>query len=814
MRKLFFGVSLITLSSLALEVLLTKAFDVMLTGGMAYMVITAAVFAFGLAGIYGSIRPLPSKKNLRRALTRLSMALAVSIAIIVPVMNWLPFDYWQLATAPVKQLFAFLAMYLALVAPFFLTGYILVAIFEAYANDIQEIYFWDLVGAGLGTVVIVPFIPMIGPGGLIVASSAMALLAASVFTENKLVAIPVTVLAAFIIAFPFMNMPNYIDFDDHIDKRGVRQDKAAGFLEVTRWDAVSKIEVLDRKWTPERSSRWWRSGDKKHIAYDGGNQSSYYYPFDGNFDALRMQLENDKSRVREHFWQLGVLASHYLKRDSGQKVLIIGAAGGQETKAALLYGADEVQAVELVSAVVELGKGDYASYIGNIFNLPNVSVVAGEGRSYLRQSEDKFYIIQMYSNHTSSSIARGTGALSPVYLQTAEAYEEYFSHLTEDGVLQVNHHYYPRMITTAAKAWHDAGRSNFQNHVAVFASPAEVSLPTVLISMKPWTKKQIDLLTVFLNPTEVEPYYRYRLIENPLDHTRSFLSAEFYDGSGFSRELADSMPIRVTPRTDDNPYFSFVRKSLSKLSPDKDLYVNEAMSSLLNQQFTLTKGIFPMDVLPLFFIGVLSMIVATLFVFVPLRFSTLGRERGAKSIPLLVYFSCLGAGFMIIELVFIQKFMQLVGNPVATYSTVIFSMLLSAGIGSLVSKKMNINPNGRWYLPFVATVVLGIAFIAVNAAAFDFGLQFALPGRILVAALLIFPVGFFLGMPFPLGVLALEGKPKGSIPWAWGMNGIATVVGGLVSVILGALLGFTVALWIALFLYVFALAAFPRLREI
>jgi spermidine synthase len=158
------------------------------------------------------------------------------------------------------------------------------------------------------------------------------------------------------------------------------------------------------------------SGDRKAIQYDGGNQTSYFYKFNGDLPALRAQLDRDKSHLNEHFWQIGVLAAHYLKRDSGQKVLILGSAGGQETKAALMYGAAHVDSVELVPTVVELGTGRYSSYIGDIFKNPKVHVEAGEGRSFLRHSRQTYDIIQVYSNHTSSSIAQGTGALSCRYI--------------------------------------------------------------------------------------------------------------------------------------------------------------------------------------------------------------------------------------------------------------------------------------------------------------------------------------------------------------------------------------------------------------
>src|SRR5262249_17297465 len=160
------------------------------------------------------------------------------------------------------------------------------------------------------------------------------------------------------------------------------------------------------------------------LQYDGGNQTSYFYKFDGNYKALRQLMEDHREKVNENFWQIGVLASHYLKRNTPHSVLVVGSAGGQETKAAVTYGANYVEAGELVPPDVNLAPGPYPPYIGNVSHSPVAHPHAGEGRTFTRHSDRKYDIIQIYSNHTSSSIAQGSGALSPVYLQTAEAYEE------------------------------------------------------------------------------------------------------------------------------------------------------------------------------------------------------------------------------------------------------------------------------------------------------------------------------------------------------------------------------------------------------
>jgi spermidine synthase len=809
MRRLSFGVMLIALSTLVLELMLTRVFDVTLTPNLSYFVVSLAVFSFGLAGIYATLRPIPVEDEIRGRLVGCAVGFAGAILLLQPIINALPLDYLRIVRAPVTTLLAFAALYLTLLVPFFLAGYILIAIFSKYAQKIQRLYFWDLVGAGLGTVLVIPFILQIGPGGLIVCAAALALVAAALFSESKGATRGYVVAALVIAAIPVIRGQHYIDFTYQMDKRGIITAIKQGRDELVRWDPISKIDVIDETFSPQTAAPWHKSGDRKLVQYDGGNQSSHFYKFDGNLKALRELMDRDRSKVNENFWQIGVLASHYLKRDTDHSALIIGSAGGQETKAALIYGATYVDAVELVPTVVDLATGSYSPYIGDIFHNPAVHPHAGEGRSFIRSSNRKYDIIQIYSNHTSSSIAQGSGAMSPVYLQTEEAYEEYFSHLTPTGVLHINHYGFPRMISTAALAWKNMGLKDFRSHVLVFFSPSELTLPTLLIKMSPWTAQEVADLSAYLAPKELDENDRLVLMEDPLDPSKSFLSNDFYSGN-FPSELAERMPVDFTPRTDDDPYFSEFRKHIAPIQPDPKTFVDKGTAYMLNA--SLIHGI-PMDQAHLWVTAGASVLFALLFILVPLKFSKVGREEGATALPLMAYFSCLGAGFITLELVFIQKFMHLIGSPLYTYSTVIFTLLLAAGIGSAASERMGIGSQRRWAFPFVAIIVIGLALIAVYPPLAKFALAFSLPGRAAVAALMIFPLGFFLGMPFPLGILAIAHQPRGAIAWAWGMNGLFTVIGGLGSVLLGLELGFNFTIVIALALYACALAVFRKMRD-
>jgi len=157
--------------------------------------------------------------------------------------------------------------------------------------------------------------------------------------------------------------------------------------------------------------------------------------------------------------------------------------------------------------------------------------------------------------------------------------------------------------------------------------------------------------------------------------------------------------------------------------------------------------------------------------------------------------------------------MHLIGSPLYTYSTIIFTMLLGAGLGSASSEKLGIGVRSRWLVPFIAVIALGAAILLIYPSAAQLALALPLGGRAAVAAAMIFPLGFFLGMPFPLGILAIAHQPRGAIAWAWGMNGLFTVAGGLASVVISLLRGFDFAVGVALVLYAAAALVFVPMRN-
>ena len=797
MNKTALGVFFIALASLLLELVLIRVFDVLWYPNMAYMVITLAVFSFGLAGVYLSIFPLDKNEKSWRWLTIASILMAVSALLLIPILNRFHFDYEQLANPETVFRMGrnFFIIYGFISIPFFLTGFVLSTVFMHYASQIRKLYFWDLLGAALGCLLLIPLLPKLGTVGIIVMVAALACLAAAFLSKQKILSAMAIAIAIVIVVVPF-TWDSIKTFEPHMNKRGfIRLNTVDDGKrnEGTWWDPISKVDILNYEGLDDKAFTF------KWIAYDGGTQTSYFYRFDGDYEKLRKELPQNATN---HFWDSYLAVSHYAKADSDAEVLVIGSAGGQEIKAALTYGAKHVDAVELVGKVVELGKTTYDEYIGGVMNHPNVNARKGEGRSYLRSTDKEYDIIQINSNHTSSSIAAGSGAMQAAYLQTVEAYEEYFTHLKSDGVLHINHHIYPKMVLTAAKAWKKMGRDNFRQHVLLFERSGHTdNLPTFLIKMTPWTEEEVDKIKIYMRS------FNFRA--NPFNNNEEFLTQAFYSGDDLPKEVLAKIPYRIEAPTDNKPFFNSLRNTFKTLpKEDTSVFVNSSVSGLLNSQ--KDKG-FPVDVIHLIVTATSALVFAILFTIIPLLFAKTGREKWEGKSNFLVYFSCLGLGFIVFELVFIQIFMKLIGYPLYAYTTVLFTFLFGAGVGSHFSERLKLIEKGRIWLPYVGIAITTILLVVYQQVLFDLFLQFGIVVRVLISIMMIFPLAFFLGMPFPLGVLAIQHKPAGTVAWAWAFNGLFTVAGGIFAAIFSVYFGFQVTMLVALSAYVLAYFMYRKL---
>jgi hypothetical protein len=201
-----------SVSTLMIELSLIRAFDVLFYPNIAYMIITCAIFAFGLAGIYSVLRPLKAPEAVQPFLSSRALLFSIASLAILPVTNLLPFDFYELKADFSTQFLYFLGIYLVLVLPFFLAGLVFTNLFATYAKSVQTLYFWDLAGAAVGSVALIPFLPAIGPGGILFCAAALGLFASALFSQRKIWSMLAALFGLAVIILPFARSEGYYDF--------------------------------------------------------------------------------------------------------------------------------------------------------------------------------------------------------------------------------------------------------------------------------------------------------------------------------------------------------------------------------------------------------------------------------------------------------------------------------------------------------------------------------------------------------------------------------------------------------------------------
>jgi len=296
------------------------------------------------------------------------------------------------------------------------------------------------------------------------------------------------------------------------------------------------------------------------------------------------------------------------------------------------------------------------------------------------------------------------------------------------------------------------------------------------------------------------------IVFNPLDQTNNLVPNEFLS-TPFPYKKAKQLPWNITPVSDYSPYFGMIRKHLSPIQASKANMLDGNTADILNRQ--MQDG-YPKDWIHLIVVAGVSIVFSLLFIAIPLFRTNIRQVVWNGMSRDIAYFACLGLGFIMIEVVFIQLFMKLIGFPTHTFVLVISTMLLSAGLGSMYSQRFLQLVNNKTPVVFAIILLYGLAFILSFEGLFYYFLSFPLPVRLLCGVVMIAPLGFFMGMPFPIGVLGLSGSNETAITWAWALNGFFTVLGGYLAIVISIFSSFTIVLGTALLIYGCALLVVRR----
>jgi hypothetical protein len=513
-------------------------------------------------------------------------------------------------------------------------------------------------------------------------------------------------------------------------------------------------------------------------------------------------LSRNGADVERHAAQADRVEALAYRLRPGGRVLIIGPGGGNDVIMARLYGAREVTGVEVNPIIARdvMMSEPFRGYSGQLYEQPGVRVVVDEGRSFIRGSREAYDVIQGTMVDTWAATAAGAFALTENNLYTVEAFTDYVGHLSPRGVLSMTRWYLEppdqlrRLFSLARAALQKMGIDHPERHLMLVRGPSEPGSDrapaTFLLGRAPFTDEESASVetaarrhgfTVLYSPTR-RPRHDFALLAETEDLDAVWSATE-----------SD-----IAPPTDNRPFF-FNSVRLRNLG---------AAAGSVGEWRKTNLGTFVLFSL----LGITTVLTAVL-ILGPLavaRGRVLAVGTGTK-LACLLYFASLGAGFIMLEVALVQKCILFLGHPVYSLAVVLFALLGFSGVGSLLSGRF---PDGRLrrVLPrlLAGLAALVVVYVLVLSPAFYALVQLARPYRIAITVALLAPLGLAMGMPMPVGVRVLAGESPELVPWAWGVNGAASVMGSAAALVVALLAGFDQAMLAGAALYLLALACQRR----
>ena len=770
-RLLYTGVGLTTLATLLLELALTRIFSVVFYYHFAFLAISIALFGLGAGGVYSYVvagwkRPFFAKLG---GLAAVNAGLVlVALVVVLGIRGEL--GYGTLAL-----------VYFTSALPFFATGTIVSLAIAETIERVDRVYFADLLGAAAGCLLLIPLLDTLGaPNTVIVAAllySVSAVIWFGLAPDGGWRGFALALAGALLLLLCANSFFPVIDVKYAKGKQLSRE-------RFVNWNSFSRVAL---KTVPD-------SGQPT-IVIDA--DASTGIP---GFDFSRLS-ESDREGLL--FQGPGLV---YTLRP-GAKALVIGAGGGWDLARALASGSRDITGVEINPIIATaIMRERYPDLSRRLYFRPEVRIRVEDGRSFVRRSDEKYGVIQMTLVDTWASTAAGAFALSENNLYTANAFYEYLTHLSPDGILVFTRWGLDppreslRLISLARVALARLGETDLARHVMVVREGGAAELArwgatdTVFIARSAFSDSDVARLRAAV------PRGRFRFLYAPDETIPNAFTGLIRspDPAAFERTYRYD----VSSVDDNRPFFFYTVQPR-----DVGNFLKNA--SRLSADYNVNRAV------PLLF-GLLIVSLLATGIMLGLPRALLGsRLPSNKSVlRFLWYFIFIGTGYILIQVALVQKFVLFLGHPTYALTVIIFSMLLSSGLGSYFSRRVAAGSEKRLggVLVMVALLVAGLAFSVSPLLGAGVGLP--MPLKFAISVLLIAPPGFLMGMPFPTGLRRLEEMHKPSVRWAWSLNAAASVLGSVAAIVLAIYLGLRETLLIGGAMYLCALAALqlsPRL---
>ena len=781
------AIALLSGSIIMFELALIRIFSFILWHHFAFMVISVALLGFGVSGVVLYLWPRLGEPTHQRASLYSGLFALTGPACVIAMVH-VPLDFTELVEDS-RQLIYLLVDYAILVVPFTFAGLGVAVLLKGYAAEVGRVYGCDLLGAALGCFAVVAGTSWLGMEGMVSMAAAAAAAAAALLSLPTRGGGPkratwgwgIVGLLATMLALPASDLWRVPAGKGKSLEKALRTSTYPDSHHTfSHWNALFRTDVVENSfhtsWTVNPAAPL--PPPRQHQIVIDGDASTPLVHLEAPTAASLSFLDYTISSLGPQVFR-------------PEKVLVIGSGGGVDVQTALYHGARQVDAVEINADIARLVTTRYGPWLGHLFEREEVTLHIAEGRSFVRHTTDAFDLIQLSLVDTWAASAAGALSLVESYLYTVEAFEDYLTHLSEDGVLTVSRWLRAppretlRLVTVATAALERLGVERPEDHIVVCTLGGNVG--NVLVKRTPFVAGELAAVRRVASARGFDVAYA-----PDTEGDDTFFSS--YLRSQRQADFLAAYPFDVRPVVDDRPFFfqfSRWRDALSQLSGERAPILTGKLILIA----VLLQGL----------VFSLALLVAPM---VLVRRASHGPSGVA--LRAVAYFVVIGIAFMLFEITLMQRFTLYLGHPVYGVALVLAVLLLGAGAGSLTSSRTA--PLGRApERAFLLIVALGVVYALALPWVFAASLGAPLIARCVIGVVLTFPMGFALGVPFPAAMTRLEGAAGARlVAWGWAANACGSVLGPLLAMMLAIDLGYLQVTLVAAALYGVAYLTFGK----
>lgn len=800
MRSLLAAILLLSAAAIGYEVLLMRMLSIVQWHHFAYMILSLALLGYAASGAYIALRRDYLERHFALAFSISALLFGVSMVVCFVAGQRIPFNALEIVWNP-RQFANLAAIYLVFFLPFLFVATCIGLAFTFRKRYIARIYFFDLFGAGLGAMAIILSLFVLAPQDALKALALIALTGSALVAlqaprgGRQLIVVALgSAIALFMLPQQWLNLrvSPYKGLSQALQVIDSR-------IALARSSPIGMLTVVESPTIPFREA----PGLALTTRFEPPQQVAVF--IDGDSMTPITRWDGDPASIG-HLADVTAALPYALL--SSPRVLVLGAGGGADVLLALHHSARTIDAVELNPQVSDLVRNAYGGFAGHVYDRPDVTLQTGEARGFTSRTREEYDLIQVALFDSFAASGSGVQALGESYLYTTEAFEGYLRRLAPGGMLSFTRwtRLPPRdslkLFATAVAALSQAGPGAPAERLAMIRS---WNTSTLLVKNGTFSADEISRLRTFARSRSFDTVYypgmdrdqanRFNLLDQPYFHDGAVALLGDEAGGFLAR-----YKFRIEPATDDRPYFfNFFRwRALPEVFSLRDA----GGAGLIEWGYLIVVATF-----------LQATIAGALLILLPLSLIRRDWPRGAaaRNGP---YFFAIGAAFMFIEIAFIQKFILVLSHPLYAVAVVIAGFLVFAGLGSACSVRLgeSLAKRGQSAITIAVTAIAAIALCYLLLLPVITPPLAGLPDgvKVAVSLLMIAPLAFCMGVPFPAGLTSVGVTAPGFIPWAWGINGYASVVSASAATLLAIEFGFSAVVIAALAAY--AAAAFLMRR--